>query len=66
MNINEIYPQLKLNFDIRGITCHSKKVRQQFIFVAIKGKHFNGQKFIKEALENGAYLIITDQMVLGN
>ena len=66
MNIIDIYPQLNINKDILGITNNSKKVKKDYIFVAIKGKKDNGQKYVKEALKNGASLVITDQMVLGN
>lgn len=65
MNIIDIYPQLNIHSDILGITNNSKRVKKNYIFVAIKGKKENGQKYIKEALENGASLIITDQLVLG-
>ena len=66
MNIIDIYPNLNINKQILGITNNSKHVKKDYIFVAIKGKKDNGQKYIKEALNNGASLIITDQMVLGN
>lgn len=66
MNIKELYPKINYYTDIKGVTCNSKKVKSNYIFVAIKGKNYNGQRYIKEALQNGACLIITDQMVLGN
>jgi len=66
MNVNQIYPNLGISKDILGITANSKRVRENYIFVAIKGNKQNGKKYIKEALERGACLIITDQMVLGN
>lgn len=66
MNIKDLYPKIDYYTDIKGITCNSKKVKDNYIFVAIKGKNYNGQHFIKEALQRGACLIITDQMVLGS
>ncbi len=66
MNIQELYPTLGISKDVKGITNNSKKVRKDFIFVAIKGKKTNGKKYIQEALNNGACLIVTDQMVLKN
>lgn len=66
MTLQELYPNLGQNAEVLGITANSKKVRKNFIFVAIKGKKQNGKKYIQEALENGACLIVTDQMVLKN
>ncbi|MDE7105588.1 MAG: UDP-N-acetylmuramoyl-L-alanyl-D-glutamate--2,6-diaminopimelate ligase [Anaeroplasmataceae bacterium] len=66
MNLQELYPTLRQNVEILGITANSKRVRKNYIFVAIKGNTHNGKKYIKEALDNGAYLIVTDQMVLKN
>lgn len=66
MNINQLYPFLGISKDVMGITANSRKVRKNFIFVALKGKKTNGMKYVQEALENGACLIITDQMVLGH
>ena len=60
MNLLEIYPNLNLNIDITGITNNSKRVKNNYIFVAIKGKKQNGHKYIKEALNNGASFVITD------
>ncbi len=65
MNLIDVYPMLKRNVTVAGITANSKRVRKNFIFVAIKGKKHNGMKYVKEALDNGACLIVTDQMVLG-
>ena len=62
MNIRKFYPNINLNIDIDGITANSKAVKRNYIFVAIKGKNDNGNKYIKEALENGACLIISDQI----
>lgn len=66
MNIRELYPFLEMSKDVLGITDNSKKVRPNFIFCAIKGHTTNGKKYIQEALDRGACLIITDQLVLGN
>lgn len=66
MNLQQLYPSLGRNIEVMGITANSKRVRKNFIFVAIKGHKHNGKKYVKEALENGACLIVTDQMVLKN
>lgn len=66
MNLNTLYPFLRISADVRGVTSNSKKVMKNFIFVAIKGKKTNGMYYVTEALEKGACLIITDQMVFGH
>ncbi|MDO9573081.1 MAG: UDP-N-acetylmuramoyl-L-alanyl-D-glutamate--2,6-diaminopimelate ligase [Candidatus Omnitrophota bacterium] len=43
---------------IRGVTCDSKAVKKNFLFVAIKGNLQDGSCFIKEAIANGASYII--------
>jgi UDP-N-acetylmuramoyl-L-alanyl-D-glutamate--2,6-diaminopimelate ligase len=61
MHINNFYPKLKYNLDIKGITSNSKEVKKDFIFVAIKGIKNDGRKYIKEAISNGASLIVTNK-----
>ena len=51
---------LFLNLQVSGITSNSKEVNLDFIFVAIKGKKFDGTKYINEAIANGAKCIISD------
>ena len=43
---------------IKGLSINSKKVKKGFIFFAIKGKKFNGEKFISEAVKKGAAVIV--------
>ena len=42
----------KKNIIISGISTDSKKIKRNYIFFAIRGKKFNGEKFIKEAVYN--------------
>jgi UDP-N-acetylmuramoyl-L-alanyl-D-glutamate--2,6-diaminopimelate ligase len=42
------------DFEVRGISCNSKQVLDNFIFVAIKGVREDGSKFIDEAINRGA------------
>ena len=46
------------DFEVSGISCNSKKVQKDFIFVAIKGTDADGHSFIKEAIEKGAKAVI--------
>ena len=54
-------PDKLLNHNINGISGNSKNIKNDYIFVAIKGFQINGSDFINEAKENGAFLIITDK-----
>jgi UDP-N-acetylmuramoyl-L-alanyl-D-glutamate--2,6-diaminopimelate ligase len=42
------------------ITCDSREITEGSVFVAIKGEHSDGNKYISQAIENGAVLVVTD------
>ncbi len=46
------------DFEVKGVACDSRKVAADFIFVAIKGTHNDGHKFIDSAIKQGAKAII--------
>ena len=48
----------KKNIIISGISTDSKKIKKNYIFFAIKGKKFNGEKFIKDAVYKGASVVV--------
>ena len=50
-----------LNHDVKGISDNSKKVKEDYIFVAIKGDKFDGSDYVIEAKKNGAFLIIANK-----
>ncbi|MDD5044705.1 MAG: UDP-N-acetylmuramoyl-L-alanyl-D-glutamate--2,6-diaminopimelate ligase [Candidatus Omnitrophica bacterium] len=66
MRLRELIKSLDLNisdaqdFEVKGITCDSRQVKNDFIFVAINGNKMNGNLFIPEAVKNGARLVILD------
>ncbi|HWR43694.1 UDP-N-acetylmuramyl-tripeptide synthetase [Sporomusa sp.] len=43
-----------------GITCHSDKVKQGCIFVAIRGRQADGNAFAQAAAAKGALAVVTD------
>jgi len=47
--------------EVKGITCNSRAVKQGFVFVAIKGNLRDGSCFIKEAVANGASIVVADR-----
>ena len=55
--INKI-PESKKKIIITGISTNSKEVKNRYIFFEIKGNNSNGEQFIKEAIKNGASVII--------
>lgn len=50
------------NYPVKGITIDSRKVSQDDLFIAIKGKSLDGHNFIKEAFENGATSIVSKNL----
>lgn len=46
------------DFKVNGISCNSKQVLNNSIFVAIKGTSTDGHKFIKEAIGKGAKVVV--------
>jgi UDP-N-acetylmuramoyl-L-alanyl-D-glutamate--2,6-diaminopimelate ligase len=51
--------------EIKGITCNSKAVKRGFVFVAIKGNRHDGSCFIKEAIANGASVVVAEEKISG-
>ena len=52
-----------LHNKVRGISSNSKEIKKGYIFVAIKGKNFDGAEYIAEAEKLGAFLIIAGSHV---
>ena len=48
----------KKKLKIYGISNNSKKIKRGYVFFAIKGKNFNGEKYIDEAIKKGAVAIV--------
>ncbi|MDD5594815.1 MAG: UDP-N-acetylmuramoyl-L-alanyl-D-glutamate--2,6-diaminopimelate ligase [Candidatus Omnitrophica bacterium] len=50
--------KIKEDFEVKGIACNSKGIKPGYLFVAIKGNKDDGNKFIEEAIKNGANCIV--------
>lgn len=61
---NSICPHGINDFAVRGISCNSKDVRDGFIFVAVRGSRDDGNKFIDEAVGNGAKAVVISASAL--
>ncbi len=48
---------------VTGIASDSRKVRKDFIYVAIKGDKVDGSDFIKDALAHGASVIVSEKPI---
>ena len=46
------------NYEIEGIAYDSRKIKENYVFVAIKGTNLDGHSFIKDAIDRGAKVII--------
>lgn len=49
------------NFEITDVVSNSKEVKQDVLFVCIKGERFDGHTAAKQALEKGAAAVITER-----
>ena len=62
-SINLFLPADIQDFEVKGITSDSRRVQENFIFVAIEGEDFDGHNFINQAIKQGARLVITHKQV---
>jgi murE/murF fusion protein len=51
-------PQDTQNINIRGLSLDSRKVKKDYLFFAVKGSEFNGEKYILDAVSKGAKAVI--------
>ena len=64
LNSKLVYEILrKKNFRFRGVSIDSKQVKKDNLFIAIKGKNYDGHTFAKEALKNMATYCIVEKKI---
>lgn len=51
-----------LDMEVAGIEHDSRKIKEGYVFVAIKGYELDGHKYIKQAIENGAKAIVVEDI----
>ena len=56
--ITKNLPKKKKKLKIYGISNNSKKIKRGYVFFAIRGKNFNGEKYIDEAIKKGAVAVV--------
>ncbi len=59
--IEDIKVKADLNSNIDMIECDSRKIKQNGMFVAIKGFDIDGSLYIKQAIDNGAIAIVIEE-----
>jgi UDP-N-acetylmuramoyl-L-alanyl-D-glutamate--2,6-diaminopimelate ligase len=47
--------------NIEGIAYDSRQVRPNYLFVAVKGEHVNGEDYIDDAIRRGAVAVVSEQ-----
>ena len=60
--INDCPHNIKL-IDIKGLALDSRKVKKDYLFFAVKGSNYDGNKFIDKAIHNGARVIISSKKI---
>ena len=60
VNIDSVYGDTDIN--VSGITFNSREVKDQSLFIAIKGHNFDGHNYINQAIENGASVIVCENL----
>ena len=49
-----------MTFDIEGIAYDSRQVKKNFLFVALRGQHDDGTRFVDDALRRGAVAVVSE------
>ena len=60
---HRILKEVDLNREYSGIEYDSRKIKKDYIFVALDGANVDGHNFIDSAVENGATCIIVSKEV---
>jgi UDP-N-acetylmuramoyl-L-alanyl-D-glutamate--2,6-diaminopimelate ligase len=60
LNITNVRGNPQFDFFIEGLAYDSRKVKENYIFFALKGLKDDGSKYIKSAIDAGAKAIVTD------
>lgn len=50
-----------INVDVKGISSDSRYVKNEFLFIALKGENQDGHDFIKDAIKNGATVLLLER-----
>ena len=69
-NSNDLATYLNLNIlknvNIKNISVDTRTIKKDSLFIAIKGKNFDGNNFVDDALSKGSNIIIADNKLFKN
>ena len=60
---NLLQSNFKEDFEVRGLSCDSRKVSNDFIFFAIEGYKDDGNRYIQDAILKGARVIVSTKNI---
>ncbi|HZJ76965.1 MAG TPA: UDP-N-acetylmuramyl-tripeptide synthetase [Oscillospiraceae bacterium] len=60
IKIKNVYNEQEKNLTVSGISYHSQKVREGYVFVCIKGYKTDGHQYLGQAVANGAVAAIVE------
>lgn len=63
MNLCKLFPNTNYDLDISSITSDSRFVKENSLFIPLKGNNFNGDEFIYEAITKGACCIVSEKLI---
>ena len=49
------------NIKVEGLSTNSREIRKNYLFFAVKGTRFNGERYIHDAISKGARIVICSQ-----
>ena len=49
------------NINIKGLSLDSRKIKKNYLFFAVRGTEFNGEKYILDAIDKGAKAVVCSQ-----
>ena len=67
MFLKDYIPNLNQKFtnvNFSGIAFDSSKVKKNYIFFAIKGKIFDGNSYIEDAIKKGAKIVVSEKKII--
>ncbi len=56
----------ELFYECSSICTDTRNIKQNALFVALKGEHFNGNEFAKQAIDSGSRYAIVDEIEFSN
>ena len=60
-NLNYKHLENISDYDIKGISSNSNCIQPGYLFVAIKGRRFDGHNFLNQAIDRGAKAVIVEK-----